>query len=232
MNFLQMHERLRTVCLRRIQRGNLTITLLATLTGLSKSHLSKFLHSGGQLSFKAATRILSALKLEAEQLLDVGQQGQSRAAHNVDVPLLSRSSASFEPEIGLHTVENWLSVSHKELPKPGYRRVSSPRQSWRRFVAIRIDREGAQSLGRPDYDGGIAVIDRHYISLRLYDPKLPNLYAIRDNNQVALGYIDRVETHLVIRPANNLVSPKLIDFTIADPGEYIAGRVALIQHKI
>jgi len=230
MNFSHMHERLRKACLRRIKRGQLTITLLAGFTGLSKSHLSRFLHADGQLSFKAANGVLKALNVEAEDLFKFSHQRQTRTALDVKVPVLSRNSALFEPEVGPYAVETWLSVPHRELPPPRPLRVSV-RQSWRRFIAIRIDHEGAQSLGRPDYIGAIAVIDRHCISLRLYDPKLPNLYAIQDGNQVALGYIDRVETHLVVRPANILVSPKLIDFTIVDPGEYIAGRVALIQHK-
>ena len=231
MNFSQMHERLRLVCLHTIRRGDLTMAELSRQTGLSKSHVSKFLHAHGQISNRTADCILRALHLKAEYLLDFGPHLPSRGGQDIKVPLVSHSAALFEPEIGPHAVEIWLSVPHKELPPPGPRRASL-RQSWRRFIAIRINHDGAQSLGRPEYDGAIAVIDRHYGSLRLYYPNRSNLYAIREDNQVMLRYIDRVEAHLVIRPANIDVPAGLIYIPqTVKAAEYIAGRVALIQHK-
>jgi len=42
MNFTQMHERLRLELLRRIQRGTLSVSLLARQTGFGQAHLSNF----------------------------------------------------------------------------------------------------------------------------------------------------------------------------------------------
>ncbi len=52
MNFTQMHERLRVELLRRIERGTLSVSLLARQTGFGKSHLSNFLHSRRKLSLE------------------------------------------------------------------------------------------------------------------------------------------------------------------------------------
>jgi len=43
MNFTQMHERLRLELLRRIQRGTLSVSLLARQTGFGQAHISNFL---------------------------------------------------------------------------------------------------------------------------------------------------------------------------------------------
>src|SRR3954463_6635173 len=145
MNLLEMHERLRTVCLHRIARGDLTNADLSSRAGLSKSHVSKFLHAHGQLSSNAAHRILEALHLVVEEVVDCSHQRQSRGEHEIEVPLGSHSAALFEPEIRAHAVRRWLSIAHEDLPPPGPGRRLL-RQSWRRFIAIRVDRDGARSM--------------------------------------------------------------------------------------
>lgn len=228
MNFSKTYERLRTECLRRIQRGDLTNSELSRQTRLSKSHLSKFLHAHGRLSSSAADRILEALDLTAGDLVDFGQHLHSRQLSDIAVPVISHSAALFQPEIGPRAAEMWLTLSHKQVRSLLARCVPS-RRSWRRFVAVRIDRNGAESMNRRDYEGAIAVIDRHYNSLQAFDPLRPNLYVMRDGAQVMLRYIDRIGTHLVIRAANSEIRANLIEVpTHANPGEYIAGRVVLI----
>ena len=69
MNFTQMHERLRLEMLRSIQRGTLSVSLLARQTGFGQSHLSNFLHSRRQLSLEAMDRILAAQQMTAADLL-------------------------------------------------------------------------------------------------------------------------------------------------------------------
>ena len=65
MNFTQMHERLRLELLRRIQRGTLSVSLLARQTGFGQPHLSNFLHSRRQLSLEGMDRLLAAQHLAA-----------------------------------------------------------------------------------------------------------------------------------------------------------------------
>ena len=88
-------------------------------------------------------------------------------------------------------------------------------------------------MDRLFYEGAIAIIDRHYNSLVAYHPPQQNLYAVRDDVRVVLRYIDAIGTHLVIRPRSIEVSANLIEIAAnANPGEYIAGRVALILNEV
>jgi len=76
MNFTQMHERLRLELLRRIQRGTVSVSLLARQTGFGQSHLSNFLHSRRQLSLDALDRILAAQHMAAGDLLPATYKGE------------------------------------------------------------------------------------------------------------------------------------------------------------
>ena len=232
MKFSQMHERLRTVLLRRVQRGEITITRLARQTGLTKSHPSKYLHSGGQLSIKAIDYVLEAQRIGAEDLIDGETQVQSQDELYFSVPVVSSTDVLFEPEIRSGAVRMWLPMPQDLLRSLRPRRAQG-RHSWRRFVAIRIDHDEAQSMDRLFYEGAIAIIDRHYNSLAAYHPPQQNLYAVRDGVRMVLRYIDAIGTHLVIRPRSIEVSANLIEIAAnANPGEYIAGRVALILNEV
>ena len=77
MNFTQMHERLRQELLRRIQRGSLSVSLLARQSGFGQSHMSNFLHSKRQLSLEALDRILSIQHLTVPDLLPAVRQAAS-----------------------------------------------------------------------------------------------------------------------------------------------------------
>src|SRR5579863_8100307 len=87
MNFTQMHERLRFELLRRIQRGTLSVSLLARQTGFGQSHLSNFLRSHRQLSLEAMDRVLSAQHLDAADLLP---------AKHASAPAWAANSGSFD----------------------------------------------------------------------------------------------------------------------------------------
>ncbi len=71
MNITQMHEHLRLELLRRIQRGSLSVSLLARQTGFGTSHISNFLRRNRQLSLAALDRVMVAQHLSAEDLLPV-----------------------------------------------------------------------------------------------------------------------------------------------------------------
>jgi hypothetical protein len=232
MNISQMHERLRTVLLRKVQRGHLSVTLLSSQTGLGKSHISRYLHAQGQLSIHALDRILEAQHLGAEDLVDNGRRIRSRAQRVELVPLVSHPDALFEPDIRPGSVSMWLHLASEQLQSLRHHRVAS-RRSWRRFVAIRIERDEASPMDPVLYEGAIAVIDRHYNSLAAYHPPRQNMYAVRDGVRVMLRYIDKTGTHLIIRPRSIAHPANLIEIAApANPGEYIAGRVAFIFNQV
>ena len=92
MNFTQMHERLRLELLRRIQRGTLSVSLLARQTGFGQAHLSNFLHSRRQLSLEAMDRILAAQHLTVADLLPAARgRGLGRKARKAAPSRWSRT---------------------------------------------------------------------------------------------------------------------------------------------
>ncbi len=101
MNFTQMHERLRQELLRRIQRGTLSVSLLARQTGFGQPHLSNFLRNRRQLSLEAIDRVLAAQHMTATDLLPVLHQPGSLPMDGEEssVPLVSHHAALFEPYI-------------------------------------------------------------------------------------------------------------------------------------
>lgn len=232
MNFSQMQESLRTILLRRIHRGDVTVTLLSRQSGLGKSHLSNFLHARGQLSMQALDRIMAAQQLTAEDLFEPGQHGQARFDRAQAVPLVSHTSALFEPDIRASSVQMWLHFPWEELQSLRHRRVAS-RRSWRRFVAIRMNRDDACAMDPLLNERAIAVIDRHYNSLVAFNPERQNVYAVCKGVRVMLRYIDRTDTHLIARPRRITSPASLIEIAEeVDPGEYIVGRVAFILNQV
>src|ERR1019366_10591889 len=82
MNFTQMHERLRLELLRRIQRGTLSVSLLARQTGFGQSHLSNFLNTRRKLSLDAMDRILTAQHMAAADLLTGNYRSEGFPLHS------------------------------------------------------------------------------------------------------------------------------------------------------
>jgi transcriptional regulator with XRE-family HTH domain len=233
MNFTQMHERLRLELLRRIQRGTLSVSLLARQTGFGQSHLSNFLHSRRQLSLEALDRILTAQHLTVNDLLPATYK---REAVPVDeeggsVPVVSHAAALFEPFIRPTAVQSMLYLP-TGLLQSIRARVSNPRRAWQRFVAVRVPGSDAMAMEPLVLPDALVLIDRHYNSLMPYRPNRPNLYAVRHGAHLTLRYVDFVSNRLVLRP-HNIAFP--VDLLEIDPGEspseLIAGRVALIMNE-
>jgi hypothetical protein len=233
MNFTQMHERLRLELLRRIQRGTLSVSLLARQTGFGQSHLSNFLHSRRQLSLEAIDRILATQHMSAADLLPLtGPAGTLPTDGEASsVPVVSHAAALFEPFIRPSAVQSML-----QLP-PGVleslrTRVSNARRAWQRFVAVRIPLADALPMEPLVLPDALTVIDRHYNSLMPYRPNRPNLYAVRHGSQLTLRYVDFVANRLVLRPHSIAYPVDLLEVEPGEsPGDLIVGRAALILNE-
>lgn len=233
MNFTQMHERLRLELLRRIQRGTVSVSLLARQTGFGQSHLSNFLHSRRQLSLEALDRILSAQHMAAGDLLPANCQNEPSLADDEGsaVPIVSHAAALFEPFIRPTAVQSMLRLP-AGLLQSIRARVSNPRRSWQRFVAVRISGSDALPMEPLLLPDAVTLIDRHYNSLMPYRPNRPNLYAVRHGAHLTLRYVDYVSNRLVLRPHNIAFPVDLIEVDPGDaPSELIAGRIALILNE-
>jgi len=236
MNFTQMHERLRLELLRRIQRGTLSVSLLARQTGFGQAHLSNFLHGRRQLSLDAIDRVLAAQHMAASDLLPANYQPKGAAGLSTDsdpcmIPIVSHAAALFEPYIRPSAVQSMLQLPASSLTSI-QTRVSPSRRAWQRFVAVRIPSSDALPMEPLVLPEAIALIDRHYISLVPYRPDRANLYAVRHGAHLTLRFADFLANRLVLRPYNIAFPVDLIEI---DPGEspsdLIAGRVALILNE-
>jgi hypothetical protein len=233
MNFSQMHEKLRLELLRRIQRGTLSVSLLARQTGFGQSHLSNFLNSRRQLSLEAIDRLLAAQHLTAADLLPALHSSLAMPfeAPRDSVPLVSHHSALFEPYIRTAAALGWLHLP-AGLLQTIHSRAANSRRAWQRFVAVRIPATDAAAMDPVVLPEAITLIDRHYNSFHPYRPNRPNLLAIRNGGRLTIRYADFLANRLVLRP-HSINSPvELIDLAPNEsPGDLIAGRVALILNE-
>lgn len=225
-----MHERLRLELLRRIERGSVSVSLLARQTGLGQSHLSNFLRSRRQLSMESLDRILTAQHLAAADLLPADLQSRSAplGLESNSVPIVTHAVALFEPYVRPSAVHSMLHVPAGllEALRP---RSSAPRRAWQRFVAVNISSADALPMEPLVLPDAIVLIDRHYTSLMPYRPSMATLFAIRHGAHLTLRYVDFVANRLVLRPRNINFPVDLLELGPSEvPGDLIAGRVALI----
>ena len=233
MNFTQMHERLRLELLRRIQRGTVSVSLLARQTGFGQSHLSNFLHNRRQLSLDAMDRILAAQHMTAGDLLPAVYQRDALPAdeEGSTVPVVRHAAAMFEPFIRPSAALTMLHLP-SGLLQSLRARVSNQRRAWQRFVAVRISGTDALPMEPLVLPEAITLIDRHYNSLMPYRPNRPNLYAVRHGSQLMLRYVDYVANRLVLRPHNIVFPVDLLEVNPGEPpSELIVGRIALILNE-
>ena len=233
MNFAQMHEHLRIELLRRIQRGTLSVSLLARQTGFGQAHMSNFLRRRRKLSLEAADKVMAAQLLTASDLLPAtgSSEPENSGAHD-SAPLVSHAAALFEPRIRPSAVRGVLHLPAGALDalQP---RTGPSRYAWQRFVAVRISPAEAlamEPLVQPD---AVALIDRHYTSLHPYRPNRANVYAVRHGAHLRLRYLDFIQNRLVLRPANFAFPVDLLEIAPGEaPWDLIAGRVALIVDEV
>jgi transcriptional regulator with XRE-family HTH domain len=233
MNFTQMHERLRLELLRRIQRGTVSVSLLARQTGFGQAHLSNFLHSRRQLSLEALDRILAAQHIEAADLLPANNPTHDPAADGKEshVPVVSHAVALFEPFIRPSAAQYLLHLPQGTL-RSIRARASATRRAWQRFVAVRTSSADALPMDPLVLPDALTVIDRHYNSLTPYRPNRPNLYAVRHGAHLTLRYVDFLANRLVLRPHNSAFPVDLLEVEPGEsPNDLIAGRVVLILNE-
>ena len=197
MNFSQLHERLRAEMARRIDRGQLTGTLLARQTGLQPSHLSNFIRRKRRLSLPALDRVLAAQLLSLEDLLPDSPQTNFDDASIV--PLVSHETALRSPAINQRSILDLIHLPAGSLDHLRPRRTLS-RREWQRFLAVRLTPAQARPMEPLLAPGSIAVIDRHYNSLAPSHPARPNVYAVEVNNALIFRYVNYEANRLVLRP--------------------------------
>jgi transcriptional regulator with XRE-family HTH domain len=234
MNFTQMHDHLRLVLLRRIQRGTLSVSLLARQTGLAKAHLSNYLRSKRNLSLVALDRVLASQRLRVEDLVPATLRTADLLSEEggTVVPLVSHAVALSEPAIRPSAVQTMVHLPAGSLKSVRAPRPPGSRRTWQRFVAVRIPSGDTLPMEPVVFSEAIVLIDRHYISFARYWPDRPNLYAVRHGSHLVLRYADFLAGRLVLRPHNILFPVDLIEVRDGQsPGDFLAGRVVLIVNE-
>lgn len=234
MNFTQMQERLRLELLRRIQRGTLSVSLLARQTGFGQAHLSNFLHRRRQLSLEALDRVLTAQHLTATDLLPVLRPSGDPPANGESstVPIVSHAVALFEPYIRSSVVHSLLRLPAGVLQSL-HTRASNSRRAWQRFVAVRVPAADALAMDPLVLAEAIVLIDRHYNSLAPYRPGRSNVYAVRRGSHLTVRYADFFLDRLVLRPYNIAFPVDVIQLEPSEaPGDLLAGRIAMIMNDL
>jgi hypothetical protein len=232
MNFTQMHERLRLELLRRIQRGTLSVSLLARQTGFRQSHLSNFLHCRRQLSLEGMDRVLAAQHMGTADLLPAnGQPAYQSGEETALVPVVSHATAMHEPVVRPSAVLSLLWVPAALLLSTRSR-ASTNRRTWERFVAIPVSAADAMAMDPVVQPDAIALLDRHYNSLAQYRPTRANVYALRNDTRLKLRYADFLLSRLVLRPHNRAFPVELSEMEPGEsPCDLIIGRVILILNE-
>jgi hypothetical protein len=234
MNFSQMHERLRLELLRRVQRGTLSVSLLARQTGFGRAHMSNFLRKRRQLSLEALDRVLVSQHMTAGDLLPVtysaaeltGEQESDR------VPVVSHAAALFEPYIRRSSIQGLVNVPAGLLASTG-KGVSKSREPWQRFVAVSVSAADALPMDPLVQPNAIVLLDRHYKSFHPYRLNRDNLYAVRNGRLLAVRYLDFLSNRLVLRPHNLAFPVDLLEVAPGEsPSDLIAGRIVLIVNEV
>ena len=238
MNFTQLQERLRIELLRRIERGTLSVSLLARQTGLGQPHVSNFLHARRGLSLKALDRILAAQRLTAADLLPTPRETRSallsgQMGEASWVPLVSHATALFEPYVRASSVQTMVPFPAGVME--GLReRCTGPRKQWERFVAVRIGEEEARAMEPRVSADALVLLDRHYNSFKAYREAGSgvNLYGVRVGARLLVRYADFQASRLVLWPQRIGFPVEVVELGGGETAnDLLVGRVALILNQ-
>jgi transcriptional regulator with XRE-family HTH domain len=251
MNFTQLQERVRVELLRRIERGTLSVSLLARQTGLGQPHVSNFLHGRRGLSLGTLDRVLAAQHLAIADLMPAPREARDTLLSGQTgevgwVPLVSHATALFEPYIRASSVQTMLPLP--AISMAGLReRCTSARRQWERFVAVRLGAEDARAMEPVMGVGTLAVLDLHYNSFRPYREggqeddrggsaeghSGANVYGVRLGAAMVLRYADFKAGRVVLRPYGAGFPLEVVEVGGGETAnDLLVGRVALVLKEI
>jgi transcriptional regulator with XRE-family HTH domain len=239
MNFSQLQDRVRHVLLRRIERGTLSVSLLARQTGMGQPHISNFLRGRRGLSLGTLDRILAAQKLEISDFLParreanapVGGSDEDAVEAVVRLPLVGGAVAVFEPYIRASSVQGMVPFAGEVL-KGLEVRCSAGRKQWDRFVVVRVTEEDGRAMGPMLEEGGLVVLDRHYTSFYPYAEGKVTVYGARAGAGLVLRLAQFEADRVVLRALRGEVKAVVVEPEGAETaGDVLVGRVVVYQYR-
>jgi len=233
MSFVALQENLRKELRKRIEAGQLTGMELARRTGFTQAHISNFLNRKRGLKLSALDRTLRAIGLTIYDLLNphdlVRYASVPLGSHEeyAEIPLVEGTSAANSEVIVHQEVKAALKFSRALLNRIRADLSASPRKSWTRFVAIKLDTKEGMSMWPRLSPGSTLLLDRHYLSLHPYRKNERNVYAIRRSDSCTVRYVELSGSFLILRPHNPEYPVELLPI---EPGrnytDFLVGRVA------
>ena len=233
MNFSQLVEQVRLELQRRIERGTLSVSLLARQTGLGQAHLSNFLHGRRGVKAETLDRILSAQGLSVEDLTPSrretrGAQLTGQMGRIVMLPVVTPEAAMFERYI--RAVRGREMAPFQVALVNGLRpRCPPARREWERFVVVRWSAANAAGMSPVIEAGALILVDRHYTSLTAYEVDRPTLYAVRVEAGLVVRYAEYAASRLVLRPVQLQTPIIVVAVSSRDEArERVVGRVVFV----
>jgi transcriptional regulator with XRE-family HTH domain len=236
MNFTQLQERVRLELLRRIERGTLSVSLLARQTGLGQSHVSNFLRARRGLSLGTLDKVLHAQRLQVADLLParreaLGDLMSGQMGEEARIPLVSGAVAIFEPYIRASSVLAMLPFPASAVTGLDAR-CSPPRKQWERFVAVRLTAEEARGMEPVVAAESLVVMDRHYTSFHPYREGQANLYGARLGTQFLVRYAQFQAERVVLRAVAVQRKVEVIEVSAGEMAhDVLVGRVVVVVNK-
>jgi transcriptional regulator with XRE-family HTH domain len=233
MTFTQLQERFRLELLRRIERGTLSVSLLARLTGLGQGHVSNFLRGRRGSSLGTLDKMLHAQRLQTEDLMPARRESlggllSEQMGEEARIPLVSGSVAIFERYITTSSVQTMMPFP-AEAVQGLLARCSQGRKQWERFVAVRLTAEEARGMEPVLMAESLVVLDRHYTSFHPYREGQANLYGARVGSQFVVRYAQFQAERVVLRAVAVQRKTEVVEVGAGETAhDVLVGRVVLV----
>src|SRR6266568_8719087 len=234
MKFRALQENLRKTLWSRIEEGDLTGLHLAAQTGFKQAHISNFLNRKRGLSLEGMDKVLNVQHLSVLDLLDPAEINKRASIlppsgdEFENVLLVNGATAAKRPLIMSMNVKEVMKFKKSFLRKLRPE-TEGDRDSWERFVVIKVDGREGMSMYPRLLPGATVLIDRHYNSLKPYRKGESNMYAVNKDGACTVKYVELAGKHLVLRPHNNAYPVEVMPIQHGKkPPDYLIGRICYV----
>jgi hypothetical protein len=231
MKFRMLQENLRKALWERIDAGELTGLRLAEQTGFKQAHISNFLNRKRGLSLEGMDKVLSVQHLSVLDLIDPVEVNKRASIvppsedEFDNVAVVDSQIAASEASIMSMYVREMFKYKKSFLKRLKVE-TEGDRDSWDRFVIVKLDTQDGMSMYPRTMPGATLLLDRHYNSLTPYRKGENNMYAIRKDETCTIKYVEITDNCLVLRPHNqNYPIEVMVLKESRKPSDYIVGRV-------
>jgi SOS-response transcriptional repressor LexA len=234
MKFRVLQDNLRKTLWERIDEGDLTGLRLAQQTGFKQAHISNFLNRKRGLSLEGMDKVLAVQHLSVLDLLEPSEINKRASIlppsddEFENVLLADSAIAATHPLITSMNVKEILKFKKSFLRKLKPE-LEGDRESWERFVLIRVDGREGMSMYPRLLPGATLLLDRHYNSLKPYRKGEFNMYAVLKDGTCTVKYVEVAGNHIILRPHNQAYP---IEVMTMDEGksvsDYLVGRVCYV----